>query len=622
MDDAVNRPTRDRSHALGINMSLQRLCYRLVLLATLLLAATGAYAQNVSPGGGLLPVTQAFALKPAIAKPGTIALHFDIAPHYYLYRGRIHAKILTPGVTAGKLDLPPGTAEHDPYLGDVVIYHNVVDGALAYRAAGAMPATLQLEVGYQGCHEVDPKICYPPNTQTFTLSSTGGGPIGPGGAGGNAPLGHPITATLTGATPTSQASGGPTAFAATAGGPLSTGLTFALLLAFVGGLILNLMPCVLPILAIKAVGVLESGESRRHARTGAIAYAAGVVVTFLAIGLIILGLRGAGHAIGWGTQLQQPLIVAVLACVLFAVGLSMSGVVAFGSRLGNLGANLTHGGSASSHFFTGVLAVIVASPCTAPFMGAALAYAFVAPAAHALLVMLALGVGLALPLTLIGLVPALARLLPKPGQWMQTLKQILAFPMYLSAVWLVWVLAHQRGADAVALVLVAMVLLAAALWWHGRTTPSRRMGHALTLLLVCATGVALFGVTRVMPPARAATLGGDAVAFSPARLQSLRDAGTPVFVDIGADWCVTCKANEYAVLDNASFHALLKQTGTVYMKGDWTDVDPEIGAYLKTFHSPGVPLYVVYPRNGGAGHALPTVLTATLVRNALETASR
>ncbi|TAM99155.1 MAG: protein-disulfide reductase DsbD [Rhodanobacteraceae bacterium] len=604
-------------------MSPERLFSRLILLAALLLAATGAFAQSTSPGDSLLPVTQAFALKPTIGKPGTIALHFDIAPHYYLYRGRIAAKILTPGVTAGALQLPPGIKEHDPYLGDVEIYHDAVDGSLPYTVAGATPAAVKVEVTYQGCHEVEPKICYPPNTETFTLPASGGGPVattGPGSAVGGTPT-NPITASLAATTLRPQTSATNETSVQTAG-PIGTGLAFALLLAFVGGLILNLMPCVLPVLAIKAVGVLESGESRHSARAHAFAYAAGVVCTFLAIGLAILGLRGAGHAIGWGTQLQQPVVVAVLACVLFAVGLSMSGVFQFGAGLANVGESLTRRGGAAGHFFTGVLAVIVASPCTAPFMGAALAYAFIAPAAHELLVMLALGIGLALPLTLIGLVPALAKLLPKPGRWMETLKQILAFPMYLSAVWLVWVLAHQRGADAVALVLIAMVLLAAAAWWHRRGHPGRKFGHAFTMVLALAAVVSLCGVTYVMPPTRVASTDGSVVAFSPAKLQSLREAGTPVFVSIGADWCVTCKANEYAVLDTQGFRNLLASTGAVYMKGDWTDVNPQIGAYLMQFHSPGVPLYVVYPRGGGAGHALPTVLTASLVRNALVHADR
>jgi thiol:disulfide interchange protein DsbD len=567
-------------------------------------------------------VTQAFALKATIDKPGAVALHFDIAPHYYLYRGRIHAKILTSGVTTGTLQTPAGTREHDPYLGDVEIYHDAVDASLPYAAAGAVPATLKLEVEYQGCHEVAPKICYPPNTETFILPTSGGGPVGAAvgaAADGGAPR-NPLTTALT-AAPGTQTPAGDQA-AAQSASPIGTGLAIALLLALVGGLILNLMPCVLPVLAIKAVGVLEGGESRQRARAHALAYAAGVIATFLAIGLAILGLRGAGHAVGWGTQLQQPVIVAVLACVLFVVGLSMSGLVQFGSGLGNVGTGLTRRGGAAGHFFTGVLAVIVASPCTAPFMGVALAYAFVAPAAHELLVMLALGIGLALPLTLIGLLPALARWLPKPGTWMETLKQILAFPMYLSAVWLVWVLGHQRGADAVALVLIAMVLLAAALWWHGRGHPGRSLGHAFTLVLAIATAASLYGVTRIAPASQTASSNGDAVAFSPARLQSLRDAGTPVFVGIGADWCVTCKANEYAVLDTQGFKNLLAQTGAVYMKGDWTDVDPEIGAYLRSFHSPGVPLYVVYPRGGGEGRALPTVLTASLVRNALQAAAR
>lgn len=597
-----------------MTMPLLRKSFSYLFLLALLPAAIGAFAQGTSPGDGLLPVTQAFALKASIAKPGAIALHFDIAPHYYLYRGRIHAKILTPGVTAGALQTPAGIKEHDPYLGDVEIYHGVVDASQPYGTAGAVPATLKVEVEYQGCHEVEPKICYPPNTQTFTLPTSGGGPVGVAGGGkavdGGAPR-KPITASLAAA---SGASANANALAAS---PIDTGLGFALLLAFIGGLILNLMPCVLPVLAIKAVGVLESGESRPRARAHALAYAAGVIATFLAIGLAILGLRGAGHAVGWGTQLQQPVIVAVLACVLFAVGLSMSGVMQFGANLGNVGTGLTRRGGAGGHFFTGVLAVIVASPCTAPFMGVALAYALVAPPLHELLVMLLLGIGLALPLTLIGLVPALARLLPKPGRWMETLKQILAFPMYLSAVWLVWVLAHQRGADAVALVLVAMVLLGAAFWWHGRGGPARRAGHAFTLVLALAGLVSLYAVARVAPPTRTAASDGSSVAFSPAKLQSLRAAGTPVFVGIGADWCVTCKANEYAVLDTQSFHDLLAKTGAVYMKGDWTDVDPEIGAYLRQFHSPGVPLYVVYPRGGGAGRALPTVLTASLVRAAL-----
>jgi thiol:disulfide interchange protein len=617
-----------RSHRKVAPMPFRLLLMRLMLPATLLLAAPGLRAQDPGPGENLLPVTRAFALEATIDQPGAVALHFDIAPHYYLYRSRIHARIPTAGITAGAIALPPGHKERDPYLGDVEIYHGTLDGSLPYAVQGTRPATLQVSVTYQGCHEVAPKICYPPNTQTFTLPTSGGGPVSAGAGsrrGGGTPARGEITASLE--APAANPRAGPTPaqaapVAPTGPDPSAIGLPVALLLAFAGGLILNLMPCVLPVLAIKAVGVLEIGESRQRAREHALAYAAGVLCTFLAIGLAIVGLRGAGRAIGWGIQLQQPAVVAVLACVLFAVGLSMSGVAHVGARLANAGAQLTRKGGGAGHFFTGVLAVVVASPCTAPFMGAALAYAFVAPAWHEVLVMLALGVGLALPLVVIECVPALARLLPKPGRWMETLKQWLAFPMYLSAVWLVWVLANQRGADAAGLVLGAMVLVAAAAWWHGRASPQRRLGHALTIALVVAAAAPLYAVSRLAPVARHATPDRWAVAFSPARLARLRAAGVPVFVDIGADWCVTCKANEYAVLDTQDFHRLLQHTGVVYMQGDWTDVDPAIGAYLQRFHSPGVPLYVVYPRGPGRGRALPTVLTAPMVRSALETAAR
>jgi thiol:disulfide interchange protein DsbD len=299
----------------------------------------------------------------------------------------------------------------------------------------------------------------------------------------------------------------------------------------------------------------------------------------------------------------------------------MSGVVQFGQTFGNAGNTLASRSGASGDFFTGVLAVVVASPCTAPFMGVALAYAFAAPMFSALLVFLALGVGLALPFLVIGLVPALARLLPRPGRWMETLKQVLAFPMYLTAAWLVWVLAKQRGADAVGLVLVAMVLLAMTLWWFER---SRSRGGA-SKLLVAALGICTLAPVYLLaqlsvPPAQSPATAGS-VAYSPQKLADLRAANAPVFVDITADWCVTCKVNEHAVLDTQAFHDLLKRTGTVYMQGDWTNVDPTIGKFLAQYNSPGVPLYVVFPADGGPGRQLSTVLTSALVEKALTAAA-
>jgi thiol:disulfide interchange protein len=721
----------------------------LLLLLALLAGAQAVFAQGTAD---LLPVTEAYKLSADAASPGVLKLHWTIAQDYYLYRGRMKFKG-GDGVTLGEAQLPDGEKHHDEYLGDVETYHHSIDATLPYTvAAGA--TRLKLSVQYQGCHEVDPKICYPPHTEQLDLPL----PTSPGSTGapaGNNPLGaalgqlgsHSSGATvgmdsaplpaeqafrfealaqnphqlllrwtmpkgyylyrdqtslklkdagglsLTPAWPAGTAHhdahyGDVTVYfdqvelpvavngdlagrkqltleasfqgcqdgglcyplmtravsvdlgsaVATTGQTIATApelppanagesaqqvsLIVALLLALGGGLVLNLMPCVLPVLSIKAVSVLESGENRATARRHALFYTAGVLVSFAALGLGILALRSAGHALGWGTQLQQPLVVGVLALVMLAVGLSMSGVVQFGASLGNTGAHLAARSGPAGDFFTGVLAVVVASPCTAPFMGSALAYAFAAPMLAALLVFLALGIGLALPFLLIGFVPALARLLPRPGRWMETLKQVLAFPMYLTAVWLVWVLAEQRGADAVGLVLVAMVLLAMTLWWFERSRSRGAISRVLVALLALATLVPMYLLAHVPAPSRVAASEDGVVAYSPEKLAELRAAGTPVFVDMTADWCVTCKANEHTVLDTQAFRDLLQRTGAVYMKGDWTDVNPTISAFLQQYHSPGVPLYVVFPKHGGPGMQLSTVLTSSMVEQALTEAAR
>jgi thiol:disulfide interchange protein DsbD len=728
-------------------LSFGRLATRLPVLAFLLLAllsaAPPAPAQDTAD---LLPVTEAYKLSADASTPGVLKLHWTIAPDYYLYRGRMKFKG-GDGVTLGEAQLPDGKKHHDEYLGDVETYHHGVDASIPYTVA-AGTTRLALSVQYQGCHEVDPKICYPPHTEHLDLPLPAAAGVTATPATGNAlgaalgRLGSDTGAATTGAPlPAEQAfrfealaqgpqqlllrwtmpkgyylyrdqttlklsdaagltlhpawpagtahhdehygdvtvyfdqvelpvtvegdlagrqrltlqasfqgcqAGGlcyplmtravdidldsgavaPGAVAPElppadlAGGPLQVSLIAALLLALGGGLVLNLMPCVLPVLSIKAVSVLESGGNRATARRHALFYTAGVLCSFAALGLGILALRAAGHALGWGSQLQQPLLVGALACVMLAVGLSMSGLVQFGASLGNTGAGLAARSGPAGDFFTGVLAVVVASPCTAPFMGSALAYAFAAPMLSALLVFIALGVGLALPFLAIGFVPALARLLPKPGRWMETLKQVLAFPMYLTAAWLVWVLANQRGADAVGLVLVAMVLLAMTLWWFERSRSRGASSRIAVAVLALATLVPMYLLAHVPPPSSTAAAEEGVVAYSPQKLAELRAAGTPVFVDMTADWCVTCKANEHAVLDTQAFRDLLQRTGAVYMKGDWTDVNPTISAFLQQYHSPGVPLYVVFPKNGGPGKQLSTVLTRSIVEQALTEAAR
>ena len=296
-------------------------------------------------------------------------------------------------------------------------------------------------------------------------------------------------------------------------------------------------------------------------------------------------------------------------------------------RLGSHGSALMQGSSHRADFFTGVLAVVLATPCTAPFMGAALAYAFTGPALGALLVFLILGLGLALPFLLIGFMPALANRLPKPGAWMDTFKQLLAFPLYLTAAWLVWVLATLRGADATGLWLVSAILLSFAAWaWTRRITGIRPLWSTLAVSALLAVLWPLAQLHALPKPGittQANTNNGlTHVAWSERALTDLRTQQRPIFVNMTADWCVTCKANEKTVLSRAGFRQALEAANAVYMVGDYTDVDPAITAYLQQHKAVGVPLYVVYPRDGSAPRILPTLLTPTLVADALAEAAR
>ena len=553
-------------------------------------------------GSQFLPPDQAFKLSVQAAGPDRLVAHWDIARGYHLYRDEIKFSLENaPGLSLGKIQMPKGEVVDDAFLGRQVVYAHPTGVAVPITRAAASTGDGTLVVRYQGC--ADKGICYPPITKhiAFTLPPAGG---------------------ASAAAMQPPAAQGPAASTGT-NAPRGTthSLLFVLLLALAGGLLLNLMPCVLPVLSLKAVSLIEARESARQTHHHALAYTAGVLLSFAAAGLAVIALRQAGMASGWGFQLQQPVFVAVLVYILLAMGLSYSGVVHFGAGLAGTGQSLTAKSGLAGDFFTGVLAVIVASPCTAPAMGAALAFAFAAPWYSALLVFLTLGLGLALPFLLIGYFPKLGSWLPKPGAWMETLKQVLAFPLYLTAVWLAWVLANQLGADGIGLLLVGAVLLALALWWSERSrhrgAPSKVLAGALILV-----ALAPLALIRNLPTVTSGA-GHEAgvVAFTPTRLAELRRQGTPVFVDMSADWCITCKVNENAVLNTGAFRALLKRTGTVYMKGDWTNENPQITAFLKHWHSPGVPVYVVFPKGGGPGTKLPSVLTPGLVRAAVEKAS-
>lgn len=380
-------------------------------------------------------------------------------------------------------------------------------------------------------------------------------------------------------------------------------LLWMLLGAAAGGIILNLMPCVFPVLSIKAMGVLHlSGAQRRERRMRGHVFALGVLASFALIGAVLLGLQGAGAAIGWGFQLQSPAFVLFMAALMVALGASMLGVFKLGGALMGLGQGLTERGGYQGEFFAGVLAVLVASPCTAPFMGPALGFALASPGWVLFLILAALGVGFAAPMWLVHQSDRLAGWLPSPGVWMQRLQQGLAFPMFATGAWLAWVGGRQLGIDVPFWVFLTPVLLAAVVWLFrsfGRVWSSGLSG--LLLLSVLAWN---------WPSARA---GVSWQSFNQDALAQAQQSGATVLVNVTADWCISCLSNERLVFQSGEFD----QADVVWLKADWTDYDPVITSYLDSFGRAGVPLYVLY--KNGQTRVLPQILTVAMVSEALAT---
>ena len=395
--------------------------------------------------------------------------------------------------------------------------------------------------------------------------------------------------------------------AATAGAPppAETPLAEVLLFAFLGGLILNLMPCVFPILAMKAVG-LASGFARGVARTHALFYTAGVLVSFVGLAAALLVARSAGVAAGWGFQFQSPVFVVGMTWVLFAVGMNLSGMFQISSGLMGVGGTLAGRGGHWGDFFTGLLAVLVATPCTAPFMGVAIAAGLAAPPPVTMLVFVAMGLGLAAPYVLLAMVPGLGRLLPKPGRWMDVLKQALAFPMYGAAVWLLWVVSQEAGSTGVLIAAAGCVFLGFAGWVWGIA------GHPLVTRVLAATAVliALASLSQVaIDPVSDQTVEIGTEPFTPERLAALRTAGRPVFVNMTAAWCVSCLVNERLAIRTDAVRRAFSAGKVVYLKGDWTRQNPQITVFLRDHGRDGVPLYLYYPPGGGSPTELPQILT-------------
>jgi thiol:disulfide interchange protein DsbD len=391
----------------------------------------------------------------------------------------------------------------------------------------------------------------------------------------------------------------------------------ALLGALLGGMILNLMPCVFPVLAIKVMSFTRHANDRRGHRVSGLAYSAGVVVSFLALGALMLGLRSAGEQLGWGFQLQSPAMVATLAVLFTVMGLNLAGLFEFGQFLPSRVLLLEAKNPAINAFLSGVLAVAIASPCTAPFMGASLGLALGLPALQALLIFTTIGIGMALPYLVASLIPAVAKLLPRPGAWMDTFRRAMAFPMFATVVWLVWVLGQQSGIDGAGALLALLVAFSALLWsltLKGRS----RIVLATVSVASCALLVGAIGHNIVKPAEVTATASSADrwQAWAPGRVEQVLASGTPVFVDFTAAWCVTCQYNKKTTLVNKDVLADLQTKKVTLLRADWTRRDPAITAALAQLGRNGVPVYVVY-KAGSAPVVLSEILSVQEVRSVL-----
>jgi thiol:disulfide interchange protein DsbD len=539
-----------------------------------------------------LPVEEAYQLAMEIVDDRHLRLYWQIADGYYLYQKRFKFELQTENGPVGlQPEFPAGVVREDEYFGVSEVHYHFADVVVALDSPVESGT---LKVTSQGC--ADAGLCYPPERQSFAIDFNTG-TISLAG-----PAARPPDARRSGDTGVSE--------------PKSQSLWFMLLFAFIGGSILNLMPCVFPVLSLKVFSFATGSEHTKHVH-GWI-YAAGVVTSFLIVASVLISLQQAGAAVGWGFQLQEPRFVALLAYLFFVMGLSLSGLIELGSGFMGLGSQLAERGGYSGSFFTGVLATIVASPCTAPFMGTALGFAVTQPPVVALSVFATLGAGMAAPMLLLSHSKTLRARMPRPGPWMETFKQLLAFPLYATAIWLLWVSGRQTSVTSMALLLCGMLALAMGLWLM-RYRPWGRLAGVATVVAALA-----------LIPSPALENGGGRGAssadagsstWSDVQLQSLLAEGTPVFVNVTADWCITCIANERGTLSSDRVEAAIGAMSMEYLVVDWTDYDPNIAAFLARFNRNGVPLYLVYSGKPGASpEVLPQLLTPGIVIAALERA--
>lgn len=405
--------------------------------------------------------------------------------------------------------------------------------------------------------------------------------------------------------------------------------------AFLGGLILNFMPCVFPVISLKAFGLIRHTQDRRAVRMEGLAFLAGVVVTMLLLGAALLAARAGGAAVGWGFQLQSPILIAALALIMLALALNLMGVFEIGLAAQRIGGIAGPRSGPLGAALTGALAIIVATPCTAPFMASAVGAALLRPPAEGMTIFLALALGFAAPFTSISLVPAVARLLPKPGAWMAILKQVLAFPMLAAAAWLAWVLDQQAGSTALGTLLASSVVLGFAAWLYGLAQQRRLAGlrhRALLAFALClCVGLAIpladlpktsDDVSQVHTEKVERSTSAGPTVWTPQVVVAARGHGKPVFVNFTASWCITCQVNDRAALSTNAVKDAMANSETIYMIADSTKYNPDIDQAINQFGRGGLPVYVVYPADGGEPVLLPQLLSPDIVVSALEKAAK
>ncbi len=588
-------------------------------LAALLLAVPAA-AQPEHVVALRLEAGSAFA-------PGAdakVVAKVEVDEHWHMNSNQPTLDFLIP--TELTLELPAGSGTpaiaypaHKmlkvPYTEEpIAVYDGKFDIVATFRLpADAKPGKLPIKavLGYQAC---DDKQCLPPNEVEATLEAT----IGEAAAGGDSAA--PV------ATGSEPAASEPAPAASQPAAP-ALPLWEVLLFAVLGGLILNLMPCVLPVLSLKIFGLVKSaGQGRSHLVAGSVATTFGVLFSFwILAGAAVLAAK-AGAAVGWGVQFQQPGFVAFLAVVVVLFSLNMWGL--FEIPLPQSLAQLGHSGprrGLAGHFFSGLFATLMATPCSAPFLGTAIGFALGQPASTIFLVFTAVGLGLSLPYLTLAVFPQAARLLPRPGDWMITFRNVMGFLLAAAAVWLFYVLAGQVSSERVAFIQLALLTLALATYFLSRTGHGASGRKTAALAGMAAASVLTVGLAVAAPPKPSGSAEGrgahlEWVKFDEQRAQQLAAAGTPVFVDFTADWCLTCKANERLVIDTPEIAEVFERHQVVAMKGDWTNRDDSITAFLKRYGRSAVPFYVLF-QPGAEPHAFGEVLTQATLIGAVEAAA-